>query len=429
MIKDKYAAAHPRRTEIRAFDTIEASKVAEANQKLYINRDDGFIGTALKKDEFVSPCSDLDDIILFYRDGTYKIVRIADKLFVGETEKSKAEGKKAEIIHVAVYKKGDTRTIYNVVYRDGKKGDSFIKRFNVTSVTHDKEYDLTTGTPGSRIFYFSANPNGEAETIRVMLKPAPKLKKLAFDMDFADLMIKGRQSRGNLVTHHSLYRILLKSHGASTLGGRKVWFDTDVHRINYEEHGTYLGEFTSDDRILVILQNGDYYFTDSDLNNHYDADIQYIGKYDSNIVWTAVLYDADNNNFPYIKRFMLEYSNKRQNFVGDNKDSKLILLSSHFYPRIQITYGDGDSFREPEIIDVDNFIKVKGFKAKGKRLTTFTIGEITELEPTRFPEPATDISDNTENTGTEQPVDIPDPDVNKSDDEIRDEQTGQLSLF
>ncbi len=430
MIKDKYGAAHPRRTEIRSFDTIEASKVAEANQKLYINREDGFIGTSLKKDEFVSPCSDIDDIILFYRDGTYKIVRIAEKLFVGETEKSKSEGKKAEIIHVAVYKKSDTRTIYNVIYRDGKKGSAFMKRFNVTSVTHDKEYDLTAGTPGSRIFYFSANPNGEAETVRVMLKPAPKLKKLAFDIDFASLMIKGRQSRGNLVTHYALYRILLKSHGASTLGGRKVWFDTDIHRINYEEHGIYLGEFASDDRILVILPNGDYYFTDSDLNNHYDADIKYIGKYDPQSVWTVVLFDADNNNYPYIKRFQLDFSNKRQNFLGENTASKLILLSSQVYPRIQITYGGADDFRESEIIDVDSYIKVKGFKAKGKRLTTYTVADITELEPTRFPDPPSDDSadDNGADNSSEEPTNQ-DSEILKTDDEIRDEQTGQLRLF
>ncbi len=429
LIKDKYAAIHPRHTEIRAFDTIEASKVAEANQKLYINREEGFVGTALKKDEFISPCSDLDDIIIFYRDGTYKIIRIADKLFVGETEKSKAEGKKAEIIHVAVYKKSDTRTIYNVIYRDGKKGSSFMKRFNVTSVTHDKEYDLTAGTPGSRIFYFSSNPNGEAETIRVMLKPAPKLKKLAFDVNFADLMIKGRQSRGNLVTHHSLYRILLKSRGASTLGGRKVWFDTDVHRINYEEHGLYLGEFTSEEKILVILPSGDYYFTDSDLNNHYEADIKYIGKYDPHIIWTAVLYDADNNNFPYIKRFLLDYSNKRQNFLGENNDSRLLLLSSNVYPRIQITYGGVDDFRDPEIIDVDSFIKVKGFKAKGKRLTTFNIEQITELEPERFPDPPKDTPEESGEDNTTEESESIDPEIQKSDDEIRDEQTGQLRLF
>ena len=430
MIKAKYASTHPRHTEIRAFDTIEASKVAEANQKLYINREDGFIGTSLKKDEFISPCSDLDDIILFYRDGTYKVVHIADKLFVGETERSKAEGKKAEIIHVAVYKKNDTRTIYNVIYRDGKKGSAFMKRFNVTSITHDREYDLTSGASGSRVFYFSANPNGEAETVRIMLKPALKLKKLTFDLNFADLMIKGRQSRGNLVTHNTLYRILLKSHGASTLGGRKVWFDIDVHRINYEEHGIYLGEFTGDDKILVVLPNGDFYFTDSDLNNHYESNILYIGKYDSNLIWTAVLYDADNNKYPYIKRFLFEFSNKRQNFLGDNSANQLILLTSQVYPRIQLTYGGSDNFRDPEVLDVDSFIKVKGFKAKGKRLTTYTIDEITELEPTRFPEPPYNDSSNDSSgePGTEDSEEQ-DPDIQKSDDEIRDEQTGQLRLF
>ena len=233
MIKQKYAAAYPRHTVIRSFDTIEATKVAEANQKLYINHEEGFIGTGLKKDEFVMPCSDIDDVILFYRDGTYKVTRIQDKLFVGETEKSKTEKRKAEIIHVAVFKRNDKRTIYNVVYHDGRKGYYYMKRFNVTSITHDHEYDITKGTPGSRIMYFSANPNGEAETIRVLLKPDPKLKKLSFDQDFADLKIKGRQSMGNLLTKKPVYRIQLKSRGGSTLGGRKVWFDTDVHRLNY----------------------------------------------------------------------------------------------------------------------------------------------------------------------------------------------------
>ena len=239
-IKEKYGKDHPRLTEIKNFDTITAATVVEANEKLYINREEGFIGTGLKKDEFVCNCSDIDDVIIFYKDGTYKIVRIADKLFIGETERSKAEKKKAEVIHLAIFKKNDARTIYNVVYRDGKSGISYIKRFNVTSMTRDREYDVTQGTPKSRVLYFTANPNGEAEVIKVTLKPNPKLKRVFFDKDFSEQMIKGRQSVGNILTKLEVSRISLKNHGGSTLGGRKVWFDQDVKRLNYDQQGTYL---------------------------------------------------------------------------------------------------------------------------------------------------------------------------------------------
>ncbi|MCI6829908.1 MAG: DNA gyrase/topoisomerase IV subunit A, partial [Prevotella sp.] len=258
-LKDKYGHEHPRRTEIRNFDTIEATTVVEANEKLYINRQEGFIGTGLKKDEYVCNCSDIDDIIIFYKDGKYKVIKVADKIFVGKN-----------ILHVGVFKKNDQRTIYNVVYRDGKKGFYFIKRFNVTSVTRDREYDLTQGTSGSKIVYFTANPNGEAEIIKVTLEPTEVKKGSIFlDKDFSQILIKGRSSKGNLLTKKSIHRIGLKSHGHSTLGGRKVWFDPDVNRLNYDEHGTLLGEFYDDDQILVILKNGDYYLTNFDANNHY----------------------------------------------------------------------------------------------------------------------------------------------------------------
>lgn len=430
LLKDRYASKYPRLTTITSFDTIEASKVAEANQKLYFNREEGFIGTSLKKDELISACSDIDDIILFYRDGTYKIVRVAEKLFVGETEKSKEEKRKAEIIHLAVYKKGDARTIYNVIYRDGKDGSYFMKRFNVTNIILDREYDLTTGTKDSKVCYFSANSNGEAETVKVQLKPAPRLKKMSFDINFADLMIKGRKSKGNVVTHNAIYRILLKAHGTSTLGGRKVWYDEDIHRINYENHGIYLGEFSSSDRILVILPNGDFYFTDFDLNNHYENDILHIVKFDANTVWTAVFEDADNKNYPYIKRFQFEYSSKRQNIMGDNSKNNLLLLTNQAYPRIKTVFGNGDSFRNPEVIDAESFIKVKGWKAKGKRITAFSVDHFEELEPTRFP----DSEENNENGETpestsEEQEEAVNPDISKSDDELRDEQTGQLRLF
>ena len=424
-LQKKYGEDHPRLTEIRNFDTIEAAKVAEANQKLYINRTEGFVGTGLKKDEFVSNCSDIDDIILFYRDGTYKVIKVSDKVFVGETEKSKREKRKAEIIHVAVFKKNDTRTIYNACYKDGATGVTFIKRFNVPSVTRDREYDVTAGTPKSRITYFTANANGEAEIIKVTLKPHEKLKKLTFEKDFSDIAIKGRASKGNQLTKNDVFRIGLKAHGGSTLGGRKVWFDHDVQRLNYDEHGEYLGEFHNNDSILVVLTNGDFYLTNFDLNNHYEQNILRIEKFDADKAWTAVLWDADNQGLPYIKRFMMEATAKKQNFLGENPDSKLILLTDTPYPRLEITFFEPDTFRGPMEIDAEQFIGLKGFKAKGKRLTTFALDQVNELEPTRFPDPEEDTSDNNE----EELPEVVDPDEGKSDSDIRDEITGQLKLF
>ena len=415
-LKDKYGKDHPRLTELRNFDTIEASKVAEANQKLYINRTDGFIGTGLKKDEFVCNCSDLDDIIIFYKDGKYKVIRVAEKVFVGKG-----------ILYVAVFKKNDSRTIYNAVYRDGKKGWYFIKRFNVTSLTRDKEYDLTQGTQGSRVMYFSANPNGEAEVIKVTLDPNPKLKKIFIDKDFSEVMIKGRASKGNLLTKFPVHRIGLKSHGHSTLGGRKVWYDPDVNRLNYDEHGRLLGEFFDDDQILVVLKNGDYYLSNFDLNNHYEENILRIEKYDADKIWTAILYDADNQGYPYIKRFQMDASKKKQNWLSENPDSQLILLTDTAYPRIQLTYGGADDFRGTEEIDAEQFIAVKGYKAKGKRLTTYTLASIEELEPTRFPSPTSESSSG--DTSLDDEEEDLDPDAGKSEQQVRDELIGQLRLF
>ena len=378
-IQDKYGKDHPRLTEIRNFDSIEASKVVEANQKLYINREEGFIGTGLKKDEFVCNCSDIDDVIIFYKDGTYKVIRIGEKVFVGETERSKAEKRKCQIIHVAIFKKNDTRTIYNAVYRDGRDGAFYIKRFNVTSITRDREYDLTQGKPGSRVAYFTANPNGEAEVIKVNLKPNPKLKRVFFDKDFSEIMIKGRASMGNLLTKLDVERIGLKSHGSSTLGGRKVWFDHDVQRLNYDEHGQYLGEFHADDLILVILDNGEFYTTNFDVNNHYEQNLLRIEKFDVQKVWTAALFDAEQG-YPYLKRFPLEASARHQNFLGENPDSRLLLLTDTAYPRLVVTYAAPDDFREPLTIDAEEFIGQKSFKAKGKRITTLNVEKIEEIE-------------------------------------------------
>ena len=417
-IKDKYGKAHPRMTEIKNFDTIEAAKVVEANEKLYINRQEGFIGTGLKKDEFVCNCSAIDDIIVFYRDGKYKIIRVADKIFVGKN-----------ILHVQVFKKNDKRTIYNVVYRDGRQGFYYYKRFNVTSMTRDKEYDLTQGTPGSKVVYFTANPNGEAEVIKITLDPNPKKKKqnIFLERDFSNVLIKGRTSKGNLLTKEPVHRIGLKSHGHSTLGGRKVWFDSDVNRINYEEHGRYLGEFNDEDAILVVLDNGEFYITNFDANNHYEDNIQVIEKWNAEKVWTAVLFDADNQGYAYVKRFLMEATKRHQNYLGENAENKLVLLSDVFYPRLKVTFAGHDSFRDTIEIDVDEFIGVKGFKAKGKRISTYQIGTIEELEPTRFPEKNETPDDETGNE--EEEIENLDPDAGKSQQQVIDEMTGQLSLF
>ena len=412
-LKEKYGKDHPRLTEIRNFDTIEATKVVEANQKLYINRADGFIGTGLKKDEFVCNCSDIDDVIIFYKDGKFKVIRVADKIFVGKN-----------ILWLGVFKKNDQRTIYNMVYRDGKKGFYYIKRFNVPSVTRDREYDLTIGTPGSRVVYFTANPNGEAEVIKITLDPAPKLKKIFFDKDFSEVLIKGRAAKGNLLTKFQVHRIGLKSHGHSTLGGRKVWYDPDVNRLNYDEHGRLLGEFNDGDQILVFLPNGEYYLTNFDVNNHFEDNIVRLEKYDADKVWSCVLYDADNQGYPYVKRFLLEASKRKQCYLGENPNSKEILLTDQVYPRILVTYGGADEFRGSEEIDVEQFIAVKGYKAKGKRLTTYQIASITELEPTRLPDPPKE--DEADETEEEENLD---PDAGKSQQQAIDELTGQQTLF
>ena len=422
-IKDKYGKDHPRRTEIRSFDTIEAAKVVEANEKLYINRQEGFIGTGLKKDEFVCNCSDIDDIIVFYKDGKYKIIRVADKIFVGKN-----------VMHVQVFKRNDHRTTYNAVYRDGKNGPTYIKRFNVTAMTRDREYDLTQGTPGSRVLYFTANPNGEAEVIKVTLEVTSKMKKIFLEKDFSDIGIKSRTAKGNILTKHTVNRISLKSHGRSTLGGRKVWFDTDVNRLNYDGRGRLLGEFNDGDSILVVLDNNEFYISNFDANNHYEDNIKIIEKWDPDKVWTAVLYDADNDNYPYIKRFNMEATKRHQNFLGDNPNSRLVLLTDTPYPRIRVTFKpaesrDGNPLQRPPMeIDMEQFVGVKGFKAKGKRISTWNVENIEELEPLRVPEPESEDGPEGTDAADEEPENL-DPDAGKSQQQVIDEMTGQLNLF
>ena len=418
-LKDKYGKNYPRMTEIRNFDTIEAAKVVEANQKLYINRQEGFIGTGLKKDEYVCNCSDIDDIIIFYKDGKFKVVRVADKLFIGKN-----------VLWLGIYKRNDQRTIYNVVYRSGKKGPYYIKRFNVPAITRDREYDITTGEAGSKVMYFTANPNGEAEIIKVTLEATAVTRKgsIFLERNFADVMIKGRAARGVTLTKKPIHRIGLKSHGHSTLGGRKVWYDPDVNRLNYDEHGQLLGEFFDGDQLLVVLDNGEYYLTNFDANNHFEDNIRIIEKYDAGKVWTAVLYDADNDNYPYIKRFQMEASKKKQTYLGENPDSKEILLSEQVYPRLLVTFGGADAVRPSLEIEVEQFIAVKGYKAKGKRLTTYQVERIEELEPLRFPEEDNEDEDGNDNEPEPEPEENLDPDAGKSEQLLIDEMTGQLSL-
>ena len=372
MLKQKYGAAYPRKTEVRNFATINVKTVVEANEKLYINRAEGFIGTGLKKEEYLFDCSDLDDVIIFYKDGKYKIVKVADKTFVG-----------TNIIHIAVFKKNDERTIYNAVYRNGKDGVYFWKRFFVTGMARDKEYDLTQGKAGSRVVYFTANPNGEAETVRVQLKPAQHLKKDDYTMDFSALAIKSRYARGNVFTKYTVKSITLRSKGASTLGGRKVWFDPDILRINYDGQGRYLGEFQSDDRVLVITKSGNYYLNTFDLTAHFDDDILRLEKFDPEKVWSLAFFDADQNFF-YGKRFLLDATIKPQNFLGDNPASYIAVLNDREEAVFRITFKD-ENKEDQEIIMAD-FIGVKTPKGKGKRFSTLEIARITDITPAP-PEP------------------------------------------
>lgn len=406
-LKEKYGESHPRRTIIRGFDSIEATKVAEANKRLYIDRENGFVGTSLKDNEFVCNCSDIDDIIIFYKDGKYKVVKVQEKLYIGKN-----------VLYINIFKRGDSRTIYNVVYLNGKGGAYYKKRFAITGLTRDKEYDLTKGLPGSKILWFSANPNGEAEVLRITLKPKLRLKVLQFELNFAELDIKGKEALGNLVTKNEIHRISLKEKGASTLGGRKVWFDRDVLRLNYDGRGDLLGEFNANDQVLVVLNNGEYYTTSFADTNHYEDNIRIICKFDSSTIWTVALNDA-TQGYPYLKRFKFEPSAKHQRFVGEDAKSEIILMTDIMYPRFEIKFGGTDEARGSIEIDADEFIGVKSFKAKGKRISTFEIAEIIELQPTRLPE---------ENTNTETIIESVDDEIISQGD-IRDELTGQQQLF
>ena len=391
-IKKKFGKGKERKTEIRNFDTIQAAKVVASNARLYINYKEGFIGTGLKKDEFVCECSDLDDILVVRKDGVYLITKVSDKVFVGN-----------DILYAQVFLKNDERTIYNIVYQDGKDGPLLVKRCAITGLTRDKEYNLTRGTPGSKIVYFSANPNGEAEVIKVYHKPKARLKKLVFEFDFGQLAIKGKSSMGNILTRNAVHKVALKEKGLSTLGGRKIWFDDAVFRLNVDGRGIFLGEFGGDDKILVITKNGYFRHTGFDLSGHFEENILVIEKYRPGKVYSAIYYDAEQK-FHYVKRFIIEESEKPQCFINEHPDSKLVSISELEYPRFEIQFGGKHKGRDNEIIEVAEFIGVKSYKAKGRRLTNYMVDDVHEIEPVVKKESGSDITMKDEEEGHENPL-------------------------
>ena len=370
-LKAKYGAGRERKTEIRAFDKVEASKVALANVKIYMNREDGFIGTGLRKDEFICDCSDLDEIIVFKEDGKFNVSKVADKTFVGKG-----------ILHAQVFKKNDERTVYNLIYKDGESGISYIKRFSVLGVTREKEYDLTKGSKGSKALYFSANPNGEAEIVTVQLKPHSKLKKLQFDTDFADHVIKGRSSMGNIVTKYPVKKVLLKSKGVSTLSGRKIWFDDILKRLNVDSRGKYLGEFDGDDRILTVSQQGIYELSSFELSNHFEDNLLIIEKYNPEKVFSVIYLDGKSGTH-YLKRFVFENTaiGKKTSVISEEGGSKMFFISGHSKPKIKLEVLKGKTkISEVAELELADAIEVKGMKAMGNRLSPHEVKNIEILQ-------------------------------------------------
>ena len=374
-LKQKYGAGRERKTEIRQFDRVEASKVALANVKLYMNREDGFVGTGLRKDEFVCDCSDLDEIIVFREDGKFNVSKVAEKTFVGKG-----------ILHAQVFIKNDERTVYNMIYRDGESGTSYIKRFSVLGVTREKEYDLTKGTKGSKTLYFTPNPNGEAEIVNIQLKPHSKLKKLQFDTDFAEHAIKGRSSMGNIVTKYPVKKVVLKSKGVSTLSGRKIWYDEILKRLNVDSRGKYLGEFDGDDRILTVDRNGVYELSSFELSNHFDDHILLMEKYNPEKVFTLVYLEGKSKSH-YLKRFVFENSSigKKSNIILEEAGSKLLLFTGLQKPKVTLDVVKGKS-KIPETVDLDlaETIEVKGMKALGNRLSPHEVKSVKLIAPSEL---------------------------------------------
>ena len=375
-LKVKYGKGKERKTEIRTFDTIDASKVAVANTRFYVDREEGFIGTSLKKDEFLFECSDIDDIIVFRADGSMIVSKVETKTFVGKG-----------IIHIGIWHKNDKRTIYNMIYRDGKNGPAYQKRFAVTGITRDKEYDLTAGNKGSDVLYFTANPNGEAQVVSVILKTHQRIKKLKFDLDFADLTIKGRASKGNLVTKYPVKKVELKEEGVSTLAPRQIWFDPEVKRLNADGLGILLGSFKGDDKILTINKKGEAKLVSFELSNRFDEELEIIEKWKPNKPISCVYYDADKDKY-FVKRFVLEDTLSPQTFFGLEDDkSSVKVISTDYLPVIELIFPKIKGIdKEPEVINLEEFITIKGIKAQGNQLTTYKVKHINVLEPLPFEE-------------------------------------------
>ncbi|UWY26498.1 DNA gyrase/topoisomerase IV subunit A [Flavobacterium sp. TR2] len=384
-LKEKYGKGRERQTELRVFDNVEATKVVLRNTKLYVNREEGFVGTSLKKDEYVGDCSDIDDVIVFLRDGTMMITKVDAKTFIGK-----------DIIHAAVFDKNDKRTIYNMMYRDGKSGPSYIKRFNVTGVTRDKAYDLTNGTNGSQVVYFSHNPNGEAEVVTILLRQVGTIKKLKFDIDFAKLAIKGRGSKGNLVTKYPIKKIELKEKGISTLLPRKVWFDDTVKRLNVDARGELLGEFKPTDKILVISQSGKLKVIIPELSTHFDEDMIVLEKWKPKKPISAIYYDGEKERY-FLKRFLVENEGKEESFITDHPNSQLEIVSTDYRPVAQLVFAKVKGVQKDDLhIDVEDFIAVKGFKALGNQLTTDKLRQVNLLDPLPYEEPVEEVPEKPE---------------------------------
>jgi len=384
-LKEKYGKGRERQTELRVFDNVEATKVVLRNTKLYVNREEGFVGTSLKKDEYLTDCSDIDDVIVFLRDGKMLVTKVDAKTFVGK-----------DIIHVAIFDKSDKRTIYNMMYRDGKSGPSYIKRFNVSGVTRDKPYDLTNETAGSQVVYFSHNPNGEAEVITILLRQVGTIKKLKFDIDFAKLAIKGRASKGNLVTKYPIKKIELKEKGISTLLPRKVWFDDTVKRLNVDARGELLGEFKPSDKILIINQTGKLKVIIPELSTHFDEDMIVLEKWNPKKPISAIYFDGEKERY-FLKRFLVETENKEESFITEHPNSQLEIVSTDYRPLAQLVFAKVKGVQKEDLhIDVEDFIAVKGFKALGNQLTADKLKQVNLLEPLPYEEPVEEIPEKPE---------------------------------
>jgi topoisomerase-4 subunit A len=375
-LRKKYGAGRERKTELRLFDAVVASKVAIANEKLYVNRAEGFVGIGLKKDEYVCDCSDLDDVVVIRQDGTLLVTKVDQKTYVGN-----------DILYVNVFKKGDQRTVYNAIYRDGTKGASFVKRFNVTGITRDREYPVTQGTKGSELLYLSANPNGEAEVVTVHLKPLAALKKLRFDLDFASLAVRGRSSRGNTVTKYQIKKVELKEKGVSTLAARNIWLDETVRRLNDEGRGRLLGAFRGDDKILTVASNGIFRLTSYDLSTHFDEEVVHWEKWRPEAPITVVYWDASKDAH-FMKRLVMESdSDLRVTLISEAPGSTLTAFSTHPTPQLTLSFKKvKDKTRDEEVLEAAEFIAVKGWKAQGNKLSAWPIKSVSVFEP-ELPEP------------------------------------------